>query len=60
VQGPQYATGVGLVRYGADRLADSAVREHAAAPVHRHAEQPALHAAAERRNGFWNWFRAAF
>jgi cell division protein FtsA len=59
VQGPQYATGVGLVRYGAERLADSYAREHGAR-AERPVEQALPGAAAARRNGFWGWFRAAF
>jgi cell division protein FtsA len=57
VQGPQYATGVGLVRYGAQRLADAEIREHAVPPRH-----PAPEALAQGGNqkGFWNWLRAAF
>jgi cell division protein FtsA len=58
VQGPQYATGVGLVRYGAERLADSSTREQVQAPVQRASEIMVTQAAA--RSGFWSWFRAAF
>jgi cell division protein FtsA len=56
VQGPQYATGVGLVRYGAQRLADAEIREHAAPPQK---VQEAL-AQGGNQKGFWNWLRAAF
>ncbi len=58
VQGPQYATGVGLVRYGAQHLADS--YEHVGG---RPSEQPIAEpqaAVAERSSGFWKWLRAAF
>ncbi|MBN1611742.1 MAG: cell division protein FtsA [Polyangiaceae bacterium] len=57
VQGPQYATGVGLVRYGAQRLAESEGREDAAALPERAAERTAAQGA---KSGFWNWLRAAF
>ncbi len=57
VQGPQYATGVGLVRYGAQRLADAEIREHAAAPQK---VQEALAQGGGNQKGFWNWLRAAF
>ena len=59
VQGPQYATGVGLVRYGAQQLWDARVR--------RGGEEPVLERVAEvdaepneRRGGFWGWLKAAF
>jgi cell division protein FtsA len=57
VQGPQYATGVGLVRYGAAQLADHAGR-HEAQPVDRARDTAAM--APIPRPGFWSWFRAAF
>ncbi|HEY2405624.1 MAG TPA: cell division protein FtsA [Polyangiaceae bacterium] len=57
VQGPQYATGVGLVRYGASRLIDSAPRDRGA-EVRRESEAPAADTA--QKPGFWHWFRAAF
>ena len=56
VQGPQYASGVGLVRYGAGQLAEARAR----------GELPAVPEAisdadeAAPRSGFWNWLRAAF
>jgi cell division protein FtsA len=61
VQGPQYATGVGLLRYGAQQLAD---RAHQQAPARgRMQSQPdeaEMAAQPGGRNGFWSWFRAAF
>jgi cell division protein FtsA len=57
VQGPQYATGVGLVRYGAQRLADAEIREHAVPPQR---VQEALVQGGGNQKGFWNWLRAAF
>ncbi len=58
VQGPQYATGVGLVRYGAQHMAESYQHQGMQAPQQAAAEPEA--AVAERRSGFWNWLRAAF
>jgi cell division protein FtsA len=58
VQGPQYATGVGLVRYGAQQIADAHVRRGA-----RASERPEAlveEAAAGQKSGFWSWLRAAF
>lgn len=61
VQGPQYATGVGLLRYGAQQLAD---RQHQQAPARgRLQSQPDEAEAAAQpggKSGFWSWFRAAF
>jgi cell division protein FtsA len=57
VQGPQYATGVGLVRHGAQRLLEAALRGDETAPE-RGADEPALSPA--QRNGFWGWFKNAF
>jgi cell division protein FtsA len=59
VQGPQYATGVGLVRYGAHKLAEARARAEAA---ERYEPMPrgAIAEAEHRRNGFWSWFKAAF
>ena len=59
VQGPQFATGVGLLRYGAERLAEARARAEAA---EREMPEPRLAAAdtVVRRSGFWTWFKAAF
>jgi cell division protein FtsA len=57
VQGPQYATGVGLVRYGAGHLAEAYARGDVAQPL------PVAHSeevAPQGRSGFWSWLRAAF
>ena len=57
VQGPQYATGVGLLRHGGQSLADSHVRDvHVGTTV----SEPVVEASDRDRSGFWNWFRAAF
>jgi cell division protein FtsA len=55
VQGPQYAAGVGLVRYGAQRLVDLEVERTLDVP----AERMPVAAAADRRK-FWSWLRDAF
>ena len=57
VQGPQFSTGVGLLRQGGHSLADSHARE----PVLGRVSTETVVDPAERGNGgFWNWFRAAF
>jgi len=61
VQGPQYATGVGLVRYGAGKLADSAARideSESASPNAR--DRDSIPAPPGHRSGFLSWLRAAF
>lgn len=58
VQGPQYATGVGLVRYGAQRAADARVRQ--AVEVAAEAVPRMVPPASPRNSGFWTWFKAAF
>ncbi|HYP90001.1 MAG TPA: cell division protein FtsA [Polyangiaceae bacterium] len=60
VQGPQYATGVGLLRYGAQQLADR--QHHAPAPGRAQSQQELVEEAVGGGNkaGFWSWFRAAF
>ena len=60
VQGPQYATGVGLVHYGATRLADAQPRGLRASDEDRRVEAAAAADPTGQKNGFWNWFRAAF
>lgn len=68
VAGPQYATGVGLVLYGANALVTARERSSAAEPrteirrVTRDLKRdPIEEIIAERKNGgFWNWLRAAF
>lgn len=61
VQGPQYATGVGLVQYGALQLAQAAARGE----YEEYYEEPAQPEAAEvrarrRQGGFWGWLKDAF
>jgi len=58
VQGPQYATGVGLVRFGASKLAEARARAEAA---ERAEPEPRIVAPpSANRGGFWTWFKAAF
>jgi cell division protein FtsA len=59
VQGPQYATGVGLVRYGAAQLAEAQVRQDG---LSRHGPGVVVVAPepAKRGGGFFDWFKAAF
>ncbi|HEX4479076.1 MAG TPA: cell division protein FtsA [Polyangiaceae bacterium] len=59
VQGPQYATGVGLVRYGAAKLAEMHSRQEAAERVMPEL-RGVIHEPPDRRGGFWTWFKAAF
>jgi cell division protein FtsA len=63
VHGPQYATGVGLVKYGAQAVADAAVRD--AAPVvqarlQQQAKKEIAPEMARDRGRFWEWIRQAF
>src|SRR5690606_1803737 len=57
VQGPQYAAGVGLVRYGAKKLEDLDAYAQDAGHVHPAAMRAAV---AGDRRGFWGWLREAF
>src|SRR4051794_15413355 len=63
VQGPQFATGVGLVKFGAQALAnarDAIVVEGRRAPVRHTSEIPQEPETAEQKTKFWQWLRAAF
>jgi cell division protein FtsA len=60
VQGPQYATGVGLLRYGAQQLADRAQQSAQVGGMRERVEDLEVAAAAAGKGGFWSWFRAAF
>ena len=59
VQGPQYATGVGLVRYGAAQLTE--LSHHVDV---RHGSEPERRAsevvAGTKGTKIWEWVRAAF
>ena len=75
VHGPQYATGVGLVKYGAQAMAEAAAK--AAAPPAQSMMRQRAHVAGEatgtagggaaaaqesakRQSGFWEWIKQAF
>lgn len=58
VQGPQYAAGVGLVRFGAQRLIEAAATE--ASIYTPSVADPRSVSTAQHPGGFWNWLRAAF
>jgi cell division protein FtsA len=66
VHGPEYATGVGLVKYGALAVSGDTAPlpaiPHQAAPRPRLASQASQIEVAEtaRRSGFWEWIKAAF
>ncbi len=57
VQGPQYATGVGLLRHGGHLLADARVRDALGGLA---VAEPVVESGERDRSGFWDWFRAAF
>lgn len=61
VHGPQFATAVGLARYGAHTLAAQAARDEEPAVVPT-SKQSALREepAPQERPGFWGWLKAAF
>lgn len=57
VQGPQFSTGVGLVKFGAHAIADAHSREPAppTSQSRMKPETPEM-----RRSGFWEWIKQAF
>jgi cell division protein FtsA len=57
VQGPQYASGVGLIRYGAHRLLEAAAREAHEMSRAPEGPRPVVEVPGA---GFWGWLRAAF
>jgi cell division protein FtsA len=68
VQGPQYATGVGLVRYGAEALRAARKPHHQQAPASQRSQSGPVSALQEAPvtkrspggNKIWEWLRAAF
>ncbi|HEY2511587.1 MAG TPA: cell division protein FtsA [Polyangiaceae bacterium] len=63
VHGPQYATGVGLVKYGAQAMADAAVRDAAPIVQARLQQQMKKEIAPEivrDKSRFWEWIKQAF
>ncbi len=57
VQGPQYAAGVGLVRYGAGHLAESRIADPHPVPNN---PEPMVVPVDRQAGGFWGWLKAAF
>lgn len=57
VQGPQFATGVGLVRYGAERVLEGYARTGA---VPKAAPEPDPVREERKGKGIWGWLRDAF
>jgi cell division protein FtsA len=63
VHGPQFATGVGLLKFGAAAMADAALREAApvaAAPRSQRVSGVVPVAVAPDKSKFWEWIKAAF
>lgn len=73
VHGPQYATGVGLVKYGAQVMHEAAIREASRAPMHSMMRVQAavagksgkeasasIPAPKQDKSKFWEWVKAAF
>jgi cell division protein FtsA len=65
VHGPEYATGVGLVKFGAQVLgADSFLLAGAKVAAKEHQGRTRMHSHTElaqaTRSGFWEWIKAAF
>ncbi len=63
VHGPQYATGVGLVKYGALAMADAAARD--ASPIvqvrlQQQAKKEIAQEVARDKSKFWEWIKQAF
>jgi cell division protein FtsA len=62
VHGPEYATGVGLVKYGARAIFAQAAQGGAvaaAAPARPRASSQ-IEVFEARKSGFWEWIKAAF
>jgi cell division protein FtsA len=63
VHGPQFATGVGLLKFGAAAMADAAAREGAPAQASPRSQRIAVTSApppAADKSKFWEWIKAAF
>ncbi len=63
VHGPEYATGVGLVKYGAQVVCGDPTRTPGVAsvpPPRPRAGSPAEAAEQSKSSGFWDWVKAAF
>ena len=60
VQGPQFATGVGLVKYGAQALAEARAIESEERQSFIKQGQPEPEPAPKKRSSFMDWLKAAF
>jgi hypothetical protein len=62
VHGPAYATGVGLVKYGARAVTEASLMPGVASvPPPPRLRMPSHVEVAElQRSGFWEWIKAAF
>jgi cell division protein FtsA len=63
VHGPQYATGVGLVKYGAGAMAEAMAREAAPAPQPPRAQRASgiiETPEGREKSKFWEWIKLAF
>jgi cell division protein FtsA len=63
VHGPQYATGVGLVKYGAQAMAEAAAREatpQAHSRIQSKVDKVAAEEAQREKSKFWEWIKQAF
>lgn len=61
VQGPQFATGVGLVKYGAQALADArAIESEERKSFIKQGQVPEPEPAPKKRSSFMDWLKAAF
>jgi len=61
VQGPQFATGVGLVKYGAQALADArAIESEERKSFIKQGQGPEPEPAPKKRSSFMDWLKAAF
>jgi cell division protein FtsA len=65
VHGPQFATGVGLLKFGAAAMADAAARDAAPAQLAPRSQRisgvvPAAVPSAADKSKFWEWIKAAF
>jgi len=63
VHGPQFATGVGLLKFGAQAMADAALREAAPAALMQRTQRISGVVPAEAtsdKSKLWEWIKAAF
>jgi cell division protein FtsA len=56
-QGPQFATAVGLARFGARTIAQATTRMETISTI---SAKPDRQQASENKNGFWGWLKQAF